>query len=213
MGEMSTEQLDDFIKTAKEAVLGSPQAWDLLMESDPERFSLWLTETIQDIQNQLGERRSQFLAWKSAGRRTREDFAMEQGQYFAWKKSALRFKQSCEERKRQLVYEEKRKRAEAAKEKAEGKLASADERTQASQAHRDAAITRARAQQQHAVNSLADLASLVEAFIAGNASVDELDDALDDLTIQRRNGDLYSIRDLLAKIRESDDMDDVEEPS
>lgn len=50
----------------------------------------------------------------------------------------------------------------------------------------------------HAVNSLADLASLVEAHVAGTATVAELDQALDDLTVVGSGDSTVTLRALLA---------------
>lgn len=58
-------------------------------------------------------------------------------------------------------------------------------------------------QMQHAVDSLADLASLVEAHINGAATVADLDQALDDLTVCKNQDDLATLRELLAGKRAS----------
>jgi len=56
-------------------------------------------------------------------------------------------------------------------------------------------------QMRHAVRSLADLASLVEGHVAGSISLEELDQALDDLTVAHNGDETQSLRDLLAGIR------------
>lgn len=53
-------------------------------------------------------------------------------------------------------------------------------------------------QMRHAVQSLADLASLVEAHVAGNTTREELDQALDDLTVASHGDEEVSLRVLLA---------------
>lgn len=54
------------------------------------------------------------------------------------------------------------------------------------------------AEMKHAINSLADLASLVEAHVAGTTTLAELDQALDDLTVVASGDSTVSLRQLLA---------------
>lgn len=186
-----TEDVNDeeFRLLARAAVNGDDEAWEVLVTDDAERLSLWLSNTSQDIQTQLSEKRLDWEAFKASGHHPHATYKGTEATYYKWKRAALRFKQQAEARKRQLRLEVKRQNVEVCEEKAERS--------------RDGARDRAQAQRDHAVESLADLASLVEAFVSGESDdVLALDAALDDLTVLRKDAETpLTLRELLAAVR------------
>lgn len=182
-----TETMDDFRSLAKVAVRGDDNAWAELVADDPERLDMWLTDTVIDIQNQLAEKRTSWEEYKTSGHHAYADFKEEEGAYYKWRKAALRFKQSCEARKRELRLAVRRRNVTATDQKRAGRI--------------DDIAARAQEQRDHAIESLADLASLVESFVSGSASAEDLDAALDDLTVVRKRGGTITLRELLAAVR------------
>ena len=190
---------EDFRAIAKTAMTDD-EAWDLLVATEPDRLAMWLTDTVIDIQNQLTGRRTDWEAYKSSGHHAYADFKQEEALYHQWKRSALRFKQSCEARKRQLKLDTHRNRVEAIEAAKQSKPAPPRQGLDALGRAREHA-ERTQVQLRQAVNSLADLASLVEAFTAGAVGAGELDAALDDLTIAHNDTETRTLRELLGAMR------------